>query len=233
MWRSYRVFWNFACTFTDTMRFSVNRSDVDWEIHGAANLAALNATEEGAIILTAHMGNYDLGSYLLAKTSQKRVAIVRAAEHDPDSDHDSRSRREEYGTETGKLKFFEPSAELALELVHALQEGRVVAIQGDRVINGVASLPVKLFGRNSELPAGPFALAMTTQVLIYPLFVVRLRRRTYRVIVADPIACRRTGANREEDIQRAMTQWVDTLQSVVGQYSDQWFNFEPYFKESA
>lgn len=226
---AFRVFWNFAETFTDTMLYNIRRLTVDWEMDGHEHFRTLRESDTGAIILTAHMGNYDLGSYLFAREIDRTIVIVRASEPDPETDEDSRIRRAEHESEIGRLKFVEPSPELALELVHALQEKSVVAIQGDRAVKGVSALPVEMFGTTAMLPNGPFALAMTTRVPIYPLFVIRRGHHSYRVIVGSPIECRRTSRGRDNDIAEAMKQWTAVLEKTIEEHATQWFTFERYF----
>lgn len=226
---AFGVFWNFAETFTDTMLFNVRRHTVDWEMVGYQNFVHLRDSDAGAIILTAHMGNYDLGSYLFANEIDRPIVIVRAAEPDPESDQDSRVRRGQHESEIGRIRFVEPTPELALDLVHALQEKCVVAIQGDRAISGVGAQQVRMFGREVMLPNGPFALALATRTIIYPLFVIRSGQHAYRVIVETPIECRRTGRGRDQDISEAMDQWAAILEKTITANVSQWFTFERYF----
>lgn len=227
-----RVFWNFAAVLSETMHFTLRRQAFDWELVGADHFQQLRTTPGGAIILTAHMGNYDLGSYLFANEIEKKIMIVRAPERDPESERDARARRREFGEETGKLVFGSPSAELALDLVAAIQEGMLVAIQGDRTIDGVSSHKVQFFGREVSLPSGPFALALATRAPIFPLFIVRARRRSYRVISERPIICRRTGPDRDRDIAAAMAEWASLLERIVAQHATQWFSFQRIFAKT-
>lgn len=229
-YRAYRVFFNFASTFNDTMHFSLHGASFDWHLEGLENFERLQH-EERAIVLTAHMGNYDLGSYLFAKRIAKRIVIVRAAEPDEASDRDSRTHRERVQNLLGTIQYVEPTTDLAIELVSALQNNSIVAIQGDRVIEGVASRPVHFFGKMRPFPAGPFALALVTAAPLYPLFVVRQRRRHYRVIAAPPITVQRTGRDRDRDIDAAMTLWAARLEELLRKEFEQWFTFFPYFQE--
>ena len=107
-----------------------------------------------------------------------------------------------------------------------------MAIQGDRVTGTIASLPATVFGKSTTVPAGPFALALAARVPIYPVFVVRLGRRRYRLMTARPIEIIRS-QNRDEDFARAVEQWIAELEHVVRDCWFQWFTFEPYWPELA
>ena len=230
--RTYRVFWNFAWTIADDVRFKEMRIGPDWEFAGSEHFEELQSREGGAIILTAHMGNYNLGAHLFAEISDRRIVMVRAPETDPQT----REYEEELHGRTAadglKVGFSTRASDLAFDLLEAVQRGEIVAIQGDRVTPGISGLPASLFGKRTQLPAGPFALAMAARVPIYPLFIVRLGRRRYRLIVSKPFEVTRT-RDRAEAFDRAMQVWTRELEAVVRQGWFQWFTFEPYSEELA
>jgi predicted LPLAT superfamily acyltransferase len=230
--RTYLVFWNFAWTIADNVRFKETRVTPDWDFVGTEYFEQLESHPGGAIILTAHMGSYDLGAHLFAEISKRPIVMVRAPETDPDTRQYEERLHERTAAETLQIDFSTRASELALDLLGAVQRGELVAIQGDRVTPGISVLPATLFGKATELPAGPFALAMAARVPIYPLFIVRMGRRRYRLIVGKPIEVVRT-RDRAEAFQRAMNDWTRELETVIRTLWFQWFTFEPFSREVA
>lgn len=226
--RTWIVFWNFAWTMADMVRFKESRVVPDWEFSGLEHFESLKNEPGGAIILTAHMGNYDLGAHLFAETSGRQMVMVRAPETDPETRRFEESRMASEGAL--KIDFSTRSADLAFDLLEAVQRGGIVAIQGDRVTPGVGGLPATLFGKQTEVPAGPFALAMASHVPIYPLFIFRLGRRRYRLLTCEPIRVVRT-RNRGEAFAKAVDEWTRRLEGVIAAAWFQWFTFEPYSPE--
>lgn len=229
--RTYRVFWNFAWTITDNVRFKEQRVHPDWEFSGWEHFEKLQSHPGGAIILTAHMGNYDLGAHLFSETADRKIVMVRAPETDPDT----RKYEEELHQRTAKdlkVDFNERATDLALDLLDALRRGEIVAIQGDRVTPGIATIPATLFGKRTYFPAGPFALAMSARVPIHPLFIFRLGRRRYRLVAGPPFDVVRT-ADRGEAFARAVDTWTRELESILRAAWFQWFAFQPYSEELA
>jgi predicted LPLAT superfamily acyltransferase len=225
--RCYRVFWNFANVIADNVRFKELRVGPDWEFQGAEHFAELQSREGGAIILTAHMGSYDLGAHLFAEISHRPLVMVRAPETDPDT---RRYEEELHGrtvTEALKVDFSTRASELALDLLHALQRSEIIAIQGDRVTRGISTLPATLFGKRTLFPAGPFALAMAARVPVYPLFIVRMARRRYRLVCGKPFEVPRT-RDRAIAFERALAAWTLQLESVLREGWFQWFAFQPF-----
>ena len=229
--RTYRVFWNFAWTITDNVRFKELRVHPDWEFVGREHFDKLQAHPGGAIILTAHMGNYDLGAHLFAETSDRKIVMVRAPESDPDTRRYEEDLHERTAADL-KVDFSTRSSELALDLLEALRRGEIVAIQGDRVTPGIAPLPATLFGKRTYFPAGPFALAMSARVPIHPLFIFRLGRRRYRLVAGAPFEVVRT-ADRGEAFARGIETWTGELESILRCAWYQWFAFEPFSEDLA
>jgi phosphatidylinositol dimannoside acyltransferase len=229
--RTYRVFWNFAWTIADNVRFKETRVHPDWEFAGMEYFNQLQSHPGGAIILTAHMGNYDLGAHLFAETSDRKIVMVRAPETDPET----RKYEEELHSRTAadlKVDFSTRAGELALDLLDALRRGEIVAIQGDRVTPGIATIPATLFGKRTYFPAGPFALAMSARVPIHPLFIFRLGRRRYRLVAGAPFNVVRT-ADRGEAFAKGIDAWTRELEGVLRAAWFQWFAFEAYSEELA
>ncbi len=225
--RCYRVFWNYAWTIADTVRFKEARTVPDWEFVGWRHFEEMQA-RGGAVLLTAHMGSYDLGAHMFAETSAHRLVMVRA----PEVDAQTRQFEEAHRAAGLRIEFSSQSSELALDLLHAITGGGIVAIQGDRVTQGIAALPATLFGRPAEVPAGPFALAMAARAPIFPVFVIRRGRRRYRLVACAPIEITRS-RDRDADFARAVGRWTAELEAVIAAAWYQWFAFEPFSPEAA
>jgi predicted LPLAT superfamily acyltransferase len=225
--RCYRVFWNYAWSIGDTVHFKDEGTVPDWEFAGWSHFEAMQA-RGGAILLTAHMGSYDLGAQIFSQTTQQRIVMVRAPEVDPQT----RAFEDEHKPSALHIEFSAQSSELALDLLHAVTSGAIVAIQGDRVTPGITGLPATLFGKSTQVPAGPFALALAARAPIYPVFVVRRGRRRYRLVTFEPIEVVR-GADRDAAFAAAVAKWTATIESLIGETWYQWFAFEPFSPELA
>jgi phosphatidylinositol dimannoside acyltransferase len=228
--RTYRVFCNFAWTIADKVRFKELRIAPDWEFVGMEHFQTLQSNESGAIILTAHMGNYDLGAHLFAELSDRQIVMVRAPENDPETRRFEEALDHRTRASALKIDFSTRASELALDLLESLRNGEIIAIQGDRVIGNISSLPATLFGKSMRIPAGPFALSMSARVPIYPLFIVRLGRRRYRLVVSAPFHVVRT-RDRDEAFARAVAEWTRELEGIVRAGWYQWFAFQPFSEE--
>jgi KDO2-lipid IV(A) lauroyltransferase len=225
--RAFRTLYNFAWTIAEAAIHRILREEFSYEIAGAEWLEELGAGP-GAIVLTAHMGNYDLGAALFAEKVHREIRVVRAPEPHPESAEHLSASLERAGASGVKVDYNTAGALLSFDLLKAVREGEIVSIQGDRVEGDVAQVSARLFGAETKTPTGPFVLSLVAQVPIYPLFIARTGCRTYQIIVREPIRVQSTG-DREADIGSGVVQWCAILEEVIAAHWDQWFAFVPIF----
>lgn len=226
--RAFKTLTSFAWTITDATNYKLTKTEFAYDIFGAEYLARLGAAK-GAIVLTAHMGNYDLGAALFAQKFNRRIQMVRA----PEADTQTASHVSESVAQAGeggvKIAYNSEGSLLSLDLLHALRQGEIVSIQGDRSFAGVASTEGRLFKTPLQIPSGPFSLAQVAQVPIYPLFIVRAGYHRYQIIVREPIVVGRTARAREDDLAAAVGAWCEVLEQTIARHWDQWFSLVPVF----
>lgn len=225
-WRAFAVFRNFAWTISESAIHRINEIPFRYDLVGEENLRAL-AAANGAIVLTAHMGSYDLGAALFADKFNREIRMVRAREVDPQSAQHLDAALRGSGSGGIKVDYNTGDAALSFDLLHAIRAGEIVSLQGDRVVGTVATIEVKLFGKLVRLPAGPFNLALVTKAPIYPLFIIRRGFRHYEIVASRPLPCERSAAGRERDLREAAQRWAMVLEPIIDRGWDQWFAFTP------
>jgi lauroyl/myristoyl acyltransferase len=226
--RAFRTLYNFAWTISEAAIYKLIKEEFAYEVIGAEWLEQLGSAP-GAIVLTAHMGNYDLGAALFAEKFHREIRMVRAPEPDEQSARHLSASLEKAGEGAVKIDYNTAGALLSFDLLKALRDGEIVSIQGDRVEGEVAQITTRLFGKEVRLPHGPFALSLVAGVPIYPLFIARAGNRSYQVIVREPIPVLRGSGTREEDIEQGVAQWCAVLEEVIAHRWEQWFAFAPIF----
>lgn len=230
--RAFWSLWNYSWTITEAATHKLCKPDFRFEIEGAEYLEQL-AQAKGAIVLTAHMGNYDLGAALFAQKCHREMRMVRAPEPDARTAQHLAASVEQTSAGAVKIDYNSKGSLLSFDLLNAVRAGEIVSIQGDRVIPGVASAEGTVFERTLLVPGGPFTLALVAGVPIFPLFIVRAGFRRYRIIVREPIVLARTGGARQDDIARGVALWCAVLEETVARFWDQWSAFEPVFTANA
>ena len=226
--RAWLTLYNFAWTISDAADHKLAKTEFAYEVEGGEFLDQL-ASAHGAILLTAHMGNYDLGAAVFAQRFQRAIRMVRAPEADGQTAKHLDESLERAGGGAVKIAYNTSNVALPLELLNAIRAGEIISIQGDRAVANVSQREARLFGENVSLPDGPFMLAFVAQVPIFPLFIVRTSFHRYKIIAREPIFCVRTERERAIVIEEAMQAWSRTLESVIAVHWSQWFSLVPIF----
>jgi lauroyl/myristoyl acyltransferase len=225
--RVLRVFANFGWSLADAAAYRLSKARFRYEVEGARFMEQLTASSGGGIVLTAHMGNYNLGAALFAERFHRRIRMVRAPEPDALAAQHVSLALQESTAGAVTVGYSDEGTSLAFDLLNVLRAGEIISIQGDRVVGEVARAPVIFCGQEVLLPNGPFILSLVSETPVYPLFIVRTGYRKYRIIAREPIVCARTGASRDEIIADAMQRWAAVLDQIVRVYWPQWFAFTP------
>lgn len=227
--RIFRTMWSFAwCQSERYERLSTERP-FELVADGLEHWQALLDSGRGFIVISAHLGNWEVGSIEPAAQKWRRVHVVREAETDPRAQEFVAGLINERGGDLYRTHFAE-DPQLGMVLLDALREGEIVALQGDRPRAGGQSAEVTLFGRPFALPIGPGALARAAEVPILPIFVVRLGRLRYRCLVRPPVAVART-ADRQADVEGALRRYAADLEAIIRAYPHQWFCFRKLWPE--
>ncbi len=226
--RALRTFYNYAWTISEAAIHKLNKEEFAYEIIGSKWLDQL-AAAQGAIVLTAHMGNYDLGAALFAEKFNREIRLVRAPEPDQQTAQHLSASLEKSGEGAIKVDYNTAGALLSFDLLKALRLGEIVSLQGDRMDGDLVGIRAHLFGRQVYLPTGPFVLAQIADVPIYPLFLARSGYRSYQIVVREPITILRSRRDREDDIAQAVEKWCRVLEKLIAERWDQWFAFAPGF----
>jgi lauroyl/myristoyl acyltransferase len=222
--RVYRTIWSFGWCLNERYERLLTKREFRFETEGIEHWNETDASGQGLVLITAHLGNYEVGSMLPAQTRQRRVHMVREREADPRAQAFLQDVLSGFSQSRFTMHFQTDDPTQGLDLLAALHRGEIVAIQGDRPRSGATSIAATLFGRPFFLPQGPAALARAASVPILPVFVLREGRRRYRVVFRPPILAPRTG-DRGADLEATMRRVAAEVERAIARAPHQWFCF--------
>lgn len=232
--RALAVFWEFAWMIVDSARARSGERHVTWRLEGAEAFRQLSEGAGPAVILTAHMGNYDVAGPFFAEKMGRAVHGVRMREKRADTQaYMEAQRRAMTRGSAYHVQYNDPGNFLGVELARALAAGEVVALQGDRAGGGMAETEVAWRGRAWALPSGPMALATISAAPVFPIFVVREGWRSYRIQALPPhaSAAKTGGRDGRAAAQRELTLWwAGVLAGMLESHWPRWLMFEPAFR---
>jgi len=181
---------------------------------GEENLVKAAEAGKGAIILTGHLGNWELLAAWLCQRGYPVTAIVR----DPD-DPDYRSTIDEFRTRVG-LKTLPKNANMKAA-VDLLRKGGFLGILSDQLAGRHEGIPVPFMGRQAGTFAGAASLGILAGCPILPVFSYREAPFMHRVSILPGIPFPETGDRRERvvELTRRCNQAIeDAIRKDPGQW---------------
>jgi lauroyl/myristoyl acyltransferase len=222
--RIYATMWAFAWCLSERYERHATDRTFDVSVEGLEHWRTVVAQDRGVVMVTAHLGLYEVGSMLPATKDQRRVHLVREPEVDPRAQEFIRNSVRGVESSHYTMHFQNEDPLQGMALLDALRRGEIVAMQGDRPRAGSRTVTATLFGRPIELPAGPAVLARAAEVPLIPVFAIREGRRRYHVVMTAPIDVPRT-RDRNADLAAAMRRVAIEVEAAVRRAPHQWFVF--------
>ena len=175
---------------------------------------------ERVLLLTAHIGNWELGAVMLGGAELPLSVIYVRDEFEQAENFRSRLRR---SVDIQEIPLDPRDRFASLPILRAFAERRLVALQGDRDFNEASGV-VSLFGAPTRMPTGPFLLARMTGAKLYPTFIAYAPDHRFEVTLEEPIEVGRSD-DREADVRRAMERWALVLEAAIRRWPTQWYSF--------
>lgn len=222
--RIWRTLYSFA--WTQDERYERLFTDLEFEIglEGGEIWQRLSRSQNGLVLVTGHVGNWEMAAAQPASEEGLDLHVVREEELDPRAQEWIERLLRARMSGGDHIHFARDDPFLGLELREALERGEVVALQGDRPRTGGGAVEIELFGRPYALPVGPLALARQTGAPLLPTFVHRVGRRRYQVVFHRPIEVART-ADRRADLLAAARSLAAELETAIRRSPHEWYVF--------
>jgi KDO2-lipid IV(A) lauroyltransferase len=215
-----RIFINFAKYLADFFKFSkLTEEDLreKIEIVGAENIDKCMAEGKGAIALSPHIGNWELGAAIVAALGYKTHAIV--LEHKD-------KRINNFFTRQRTINNIEivPLGFQVKKCFAALKDKGVLAIAGDKNYTPHGDY-VEFFGKKAFMPKGPAVFSLKTGSPIIPCSCIRKKDNTFKIQFEKPIELEPTG-DFKEDVRALMAKYMPLFEKHIRKYPGQWYAFQ-------
>jgi KDO2-lipid IV(A) lauroyltransferase len=192
-------------------------------IDGWDHIPAALERGKGLILVTGHLGNWELPAAILAGRGFAVNVVVETLEP-PAWDTRVQAIRERIGLRAIRIETG------VRDMYAALRRNEVLALVFDRPL-GEGGVPVQFFGEETRIPEGVARLAVRTGAAV--IGAVGIRRGARYVAAVDPPFDFMPSGDRERDVQVLSQQIVTWFEGRVRQYPTQWFMFRDFWPGAA
>jgi KDO2-lipid IV(A) lauroyltransferase len=213
------VFVNFAKYLVDFFRFAQiddNYVKENVKLRGLEYVDEALTCGKGVIVLSGHIGNWELGGNVLASLRQPMGAVVLTHKNKKINDFFTSQRM------INNMKPIEIGASLR-SCYEILKKNGLLALLGDRDFsrNGFR---MSFLGQEMLIPKGPAVLSRRLGASIVPCFMTRQSDDSFLLEFSKPIL---PDLHKDEDlaVKELVHAYAQVIESTVKKYPTQWYMF--------
>jgi predicted LPLAT superfamily acyltransferase len=217
----YLLFINQGKSLIDRYYVLAGGPDIQIDIVGMDRLRTLLGGNRGLILLTAHVGNWQVAMTALRKLG-KTVHLLMRREDNP-----AVRASLNIGSEGNAVRILYTDDGLGgvIEAMKAIEKGDLISIMGDRAYD-FSAMEAPLLGGTVRFPYGAFTIAAAAQCPVVVLLSAKTGTKRYVVDVSnviDPPSGRRE--DKQKQVQECVARFACVLQEYSAEHPYQWFVF--------
>jgi predicted LPLAT superfamily acyltransferase len=223
----YLLFVNQGESLIDRHYVAGGGKDISLELVGYEKINnLLTEGQKGLILLTAHVGNWQVAMTSLSKLNRDVYLMMRP--------EDNAAVKEALNIDSEKesvrIIYTDGAMGGVIEALKAINRGDIVSIMGDRTY-GYGSMEASLLGGNVRFPYGAFSLASAAQCPVAVLLSAKAGATKHVTDVShviDPPSGRQ--GNKDAEILACVQEFARVLEEYAVRNPYQWFVFRDMWR---
>ena len=223
---SRKIFRNFAKYLADFFRFEkLDRSYIEKNIKlkNMHHFDAALASGKGVVVLTAHLGNWELGGVVIALLGYPFWAVALPHKNKKVNDFFD-AQRNSKGVKVIAM------GKAVRSCLAEIRKNHMVALVGDRDFTE-KGIVINFFNKPTHFPEGPAALSLMTGASIVPGFMLRNPDDSFTLSIEKPIEFSPTG-DKAKDLANLIKVYNKVIEEYVSRYPEQWYVFRRFWVDS-
>ena len=197
-----------------SLRLNPKKFESYFRISGSENYYDAARMDKGVLLLTGHIGNWELLPIVLAMSGEYANILYRPLDFKP-LDYFFIKARTRFG---GQML---SKSGTMLKILKLLRKGQNITILLDQVVGLRYGVPVEFFGTRAHTNKGLAMMALRTGAPVVPVYLVR-KGDKYVAEILPALPLIQTG-DQTMDVEQNTQQYNDTLEAIIRHYPDQWF----------
>jgi len=220
------VFRNFAKYLVDFFKVrKLSREEIDRfvKIEGIESIEKCLAERAGAVLLSIHIGNWEMGGAVIGALGYPVSALV--LEHGDKRINDLFVKQR-----VGNGLKVIPVGIQVKQCFRVLKNNELLAIVGDKDYTSNGEY-IDFFGKKAFIPRGPAVLSLRTGAPIVICALTREYNNTFKFKFEEPMRYAPSG-DREKDVKAFMEMYIKVFENYIRKYPDQWYAFRRVWEQA-
>lgn len=224
----YRLFISQGKQLIDRAAILSKENSFDIQLNGYNQLSSLLVDKnQGFVLLTAHVGNWQIALTTLKKMAKPVYLMMRLEDNVAVKESLNLNAQDSF------IKIISPEGYLGgvVEAMQVLKDGSIVSIMGDRKYEFEA-VEVSFLNDQAYFPFGAFSLAASSNCPVVVLLSAKLPGNKYIVDVSNVLYPRyNSPKDKKEQLKKYVQEFAEILERYTKDYAYQCFLFHDVWKK--
>lgn len=200
------------------------RNRFSFHFDGEEHLRTIKDMQRGGLLLSAHLGNWEIAGHLL-KRLDTRIHVVM---FDGEQQQIKQYMEGVTGKRSIEVIIIKEDLSHIYAISEALKSNELVCIHADRFLEGNKTMRHSFLGSEASFPAGPFVLAATFKVPVSFVFAFKETSLHYHLFASEPKLYGEL--QRQAIMEKLLDEFVLDMEIKARQYPAQWFNYYNFWE---
>lgn len=215
------------------------KTNITFNFEGEEYLNHMVDSHSGGLIISAHIGNFDMASHLLKRLKTKVNIVILEAEHKKIKEFLSNVLKDSHFHNQDKkiddINFITLKEDLShiYEINNALENKEIICMHGDRYLDGAKTFSIPFLNEQALFPAGPFYLAIKYNIPVIFAFAMKESKSHYHFYATENKYFFQQNLGhkqRDEAIKSIIADFITAVENIIIKYPEQWFNYYDFWK---
>ena len=196
-----------------------------FEFDGEENLRAIVANGKGGLLMSAHVGNWEVAGHLFDRLDVIVNVVMYDGEHQRLKDY----LENVTGGRNFNVIVVKDDLSHVYAIGEALQKNQLVCLHADRFLPGNKTIENQLLGAAANFPVGPFVMAATFNVPVSFVFAFKETSKHYH-FYGSPMINFEKDRPKNEVIETLLKGFTGNLEELLKKYPEHWFNYYNFWE---
>lgn len=221
-WWTYKNHCRFSEAVIDKFAMYAGKK-FDIDVEGYEHFLHLAEQPDGFVMLSAHVGNYEIAGYTLVAKKKPINALVYFGEKQTVM----QNREMMFASTNIRMISVKSDMSHLFEIDHILQNGETLSMPADRILGSPKAIEAEFLGAKARFPQGPFSVTAMRGLDVLAVNVMKTSWKHYRVYVTPLVYDK--GAPRKTQTAELSRAYVGELERIVRLYPEQWYNYYAFW----
>lgn len=190
---------------------------------GEAAIDEMTNIGKGGILVSAHLGNYEMSGALFKRYGSTYNVVM----YDGEADQIKATFDAEGASRSFNVIAIKDDMSHIYEMSAALNRNEFICMHADRFVSGNRTIKALFLGKEAHFPLGPFILASKLRAPVSFVFALKEHDTAYTFYATKPQLFEGRGMQGATAMLEA---YIAELEAKLKQYPEQWFNYFDFWK---